>query len=226
MIDDTVNDSTEWPTADDFSDESVSSVGDEMKSEADMPEHCDEPMEEHESSEAKQPGPVPYSRFKQVNERSKALEQELMQLRHDQNEMMLFVKGILEGKQPQQVQDEPEYIDPTEAELKSLRQELNDLKGHREKEITSAKVAKLQSEIDNALSKYEHANPHEILLVLRQNPNLPVEHIAKRSHDAMLAKLDAHLRKMNPRQPKATLSGSHLTATKRSPQTWDDLTEL
>jgi hypothetical protein len=203
-------------------------------SEPDAPDSSDI---EYAGEENAEPGPVPYDRFKEVNDQLREMREnsgssdsqiQNLQTRLDESaRWSSWAWKELQTKQaqPAQQEDDP-YEDPAEKELKQLRAEFDQFRTnsgqrHQQMQIEQAE-REIMSEITSAKSRYPNMSELDVINHLTQNPHASVSTLAKRSHEKRVNEMEDYARTRGYRPPPRALQRS-AGAAPRSADFGDDL---
>lgn len=181
---------------------------------------------------------IPYSRFKEVNEKAKNLEKQMQDMKASQDVQIqraiedaeIRLKARLEKEQQS---SEGEYVDPYEQSAEQLRGEIADLKG----ELTGLKSEYSQTKVENQLSKlldeYPEADKLSVLGWKKVSPDSPLEELVAMSHEQNSERIEKGIRKLiNAKKEKAKtrLPGSSTNRFKmdesEKPKTIQDATAM
>jgi len=204
-------------------------------SEPDAPDSSDI---EYAGQENAEPGPVPYERFKEVNDQLR----EMRETHGDNDGRVRDLQNRLDESarwsswawkelqarqaQPGQQEQEEEYLDETERELKSLRAEFDQYRNysnqrHQQMQVDRAE-REIMAEIDSAKSRFPSMNELDVINHLTRNPHASVQALAKRSHEKRVTEMEDYARQRGYRPPPRALQRS-AGSVPRSADFGDDL---
>lgn len=131
------------------------------------------------------PGPVPYTRFKESREQLRESREQTtaLQARIEQQEQRMFELSAMseqfnrlqQALAPPQ-QEVEQYVDPVDHRLQALE-------GHYQSMMANQKRASWESQIETARTEYPLLEPMHIIYALGENANANIREIAKRSHE-------------------------------------------
>tara|TARA_R100001594_G_C4034965_1_gene262032 strand:+ start:977 stop:1699 length:723 start_codon:yes stop_codon:yes gene_type:complete len=171
-------------------------------------------------AEGVDPGPIPYDRFKEVNDQlrdmrsnSESSEARIRDLQTRLDESARWSSWAwkeLQSKQAQpEQQEEDPYEEPAERELRELRTEFNQFKSRTTQRQQQMQVEQaereIMSEISSAKSRYPNMSELEVINHLTQNPHASVSALAKRSHERRINEMEDYARQRGYRPPPRAL---------------------
>ena len=142
---------------------------------------------------------IPYTRFKEVNEKAKTYELQLKdsERRHQEDLRRAVEDAELRASQRFQKAREDEsimdQIDPTQREVSTLKNEIATLKGTLSQVLSKAEQSELSASIKQLEGKYPEANPVAVLAIAKHLKRTSMEDIEE-------LMLDDHTRSVDKTQ--------------------------
>ncbi len=160
-------------------------------------------LDESDLKDAKENSKIPYSRFKEVNEKAKRLEAE-------KDEAVATYKAQLQRalaeaealrSLPRAPSNQDEGIldlggDPGQEAMKALMTEFKSLKGEVTELRTKTSHDSLQTKIREVKAKYPDADELAVMGVLKHNPRLDPEEVAETLQKNVDAKVEKRIQQM------------------------------
>jgi len=145
---------------------------------------------------------IPYSRFKEVNEKSKALEEELQSWKSRyqsdlQRELETAELRIMNRiKREQEAAEYDSVLDPSEREIRSLKDEINRLRGDLGGVTTQLNETQLETKLRALKVEYPEADDLAVLGWMKVNPKADLGDLMRESHTRNKGRVESALRNL------------------------------
>jgi len=138
---------------------------------------------------------IPYSRFKEVNDKGKAAQAELDDLKASMNDQvneavkMKMLEDKLLNTEEAPVDDYSQYLDPdnnsaqTKAEVSELKAQIAQLTNQVQEVSAFAEQKALDQDLKVLKKEFPAMNTEHVLAIKKMKPNVSLEEIAKYSND-------------------------------------------